>query len=181
MRFRRFGDSELVVSEVGFGAWTLASKWWGEVDDPDALVHAALDAGITFFDTAPVYGDDGAGETILAAALGSHIDDVVITTKCGYDIGAERVGGGHNERPHDWRPESVRAQLEDSLRRLGRSHIDLYQLHNPVMDPIVADDLWAELEALRDAGKVRALGVALGPAIGWRAEGLYAPDHRPTP
>jgi aryl-alcohol dehydrogenase-like predicted oxidoreductase len=179
MRFRRFGSSELMVSEVGFGAWTLASKWWGEVAEPEALVHAALDAGITFFDTAPVYGDGGAGESLLAGALGKHVDDVVITTKCGYDITAERPGGGHNERPHDWRPESVRQQLEDSLRRLGRDRIDLYQLHNPTIDPIRADDLWAELEQLRAEGKIRELGVALGPAIGWRDEGLIALEHRP--
>jgi aryl-alcohol dehydrogenase-like predicted oxidoreductase len=180
MRTRQLGSSELVVSEVGFGAWTLASKWWGEVDDPAALVAAALDAGITFFDTAPVYGDDGAGETILAGALGNHIEEIVLTTKCGYDIGAERVGGGHNERPHDWTPRGVRTQLEDSLRRLGRDRIDLYQLHNTTMDPILADDLWAELEVLRGEGKIRELGVALGPAIGWKDEGVYALDHRPV-
>ena len=87
-------------------------------------MHAALDAGITFFDTAPVYGDDGFGETILAEILGRR-DDVVLTTKCGYDIDAPRIAPGHSERPQDWRPESVRAQLEASLRRLGRDHIDL--------------------------------------------------------
>src|SRR5438445_459979 len=65
MRYRRFGNSELVVSEVGFGAWTIATDWWGKVDDKAGLVHAALDAGVTFFDTAPVYGDDGFGATIL--------------------------------------------------------------------------------------------------------------------
>lgn len=177
MRYRRFGTSELEVSEVGFGAWTIATDWWGRVDDKAGLVHAALDEGITFFDTAPVYGDDGFGETILAEILGAR-DDVVITTKCGYDIEAPRIAPGHSERPQDWRPEAVRAQLDSSLRRLGRDHIDLYQLHNVRMDPVLADDLWDELGRFRSEGKVREVGVALGPAIGWVDEGLHALRER---
>jgi aryl-alcohol dehydrogenase-like predicted oxidoreductase len=178
MRYRKFGKSELEVSEVGFGAWTIATDWWGKVDDKAGLVHAALDAGITFFDTAPVYGDDGFGETIIAETLGTR-DDVVLTTKCGYDIDAPRVAPGHSERPQDWRPEAVRAQLEASLRRLGRDHIDLYQLHNVRIEPVLADELWDELERFRQEGKVRELGVALGPAIGWTDEGLAALRTRP--
>jgi len=89
MRSRRIGNSELVVSEVGFGTWTLVSDWWGRTDDPHEMIKAALDAGINFIDTAPVYGADGAGETILADYLSAR-DDIVITTKVGYDITAER-------------------------------------------------------------------------------------------
>ncbi len=177
MRYRRFGNSELVVSEVGFGAWTIATDWWGKVDDKAGLVHAALDAGVTFFDTAPVYGDDGFGETILAELLGRR-DDVVLTTKCGYDIDAPRIAPGHSERPQDWRPESVRAQVEASLRRLDRDHIDLLQLHNVRIEPVGDDALWDELERLRVEGKVREIGVALGPAIGWQDEGLESLQNR---
>ena len=179
MRYRRFGASELEVSEVGFGTWTIASDWWGVVDDKDGLIHAALDAGITFFDTAPVYGADGVGESLLAPVLKAHRDEIVLTTKCGYDIDAPRTHPGQSERPHDWRPEAVRAQLEASLRRLGTDHIDLYQLHNVRIDAMEADDLWDELEAFRAEGKVRELGVALGPAIGWVDEGLHGLRERP--
>jgi aryl-alcohol dehydrogenase-like predicted oxidoreductase len=179
MRYRRLGNSELVVSEVGFGTWTIASDWWGTVDEPDAIIAAAFDAGITFIDTAPVYGKEGLGETMLAPLLAAHRDEIVLTTKCGYDITAERKFPGQSERPHDWRPESIRHQCEDSLRRLGTDHIDLYQLHNPRIEPIVDDDLWAELERLRADGKVRELGVALGPAIGWVEEGNRSIDERP--
>ena len=147
MRYRRFGSSDLVVSEVGFGTWTLVTDWWGRTDHPHAMITAALDAGINFIDTAPVYGTDGAGERILAPYLTVR-DDIVITTKCGYDIKAERKFPGQSERPADWRPESIRQQCEDSLRRLGTDRIDLYQLHNPRIEPILADDLW---EALLDA------------------------------
>jgi aryl-alcohol dehydrogenase-like predicted oxidoreductase len=178
MQYRRLGKSELVVSEVGFGAWTIATDWWGRVDDKAGLVHAALDAGVTFFDTAPVYGDDGFGETIIAELLGRR-DDVVVTTKCGYDIDAPRIAPGHSERPQDWQPASVRAQVEASLRRLGRDHIDLLQLHNVRIEPVRDDALWDELERLRVEGKVRELGVALGPAIGWLDEGLESLRNRP--
>jgi aryl-alcohol dehydrogenase-like predicted oxidoreductase len=178
MRYRRLGNSELVVSEVGFGTWTIASDWWGTVDEPEAMIQAALDAGITFIDTAPVYGKEGAGETMLAPVLAAHRDELVLTTKCGYDITAERQFPGQSERPHDWRPASIRRQCEDSLRRLGTDRIDLYQLHNPRLEPILADDLWAELEMLRAEGKVREFGVALGPAIGWIEEGNRSIDDR---
>ncbi|MFM8305435.1 MAG: aldo/keto reductase [Actinomycetota bacterium] len=174
MRYRRFGRSEFEVSEIGFGVWTLASDWWGHVKDKQGMLRAALDCGINFIDTAPVYGDGGFGEELLRDVLAAHRDDIVLTTKCGYDIEAERKFPGQSERPHDWRPESIRNQLDGSLRRLGVDHIDLYQLHNTRIEPILADDLWAELEGLRTAGKIRELGVALGPAIGWVEEGCVA-------
>ena len=179
MRYRKLGNSGLEVSEVGFGAWTIATDWWGRVDDKAGLVGAALDAGITFFDTAPVYGDAGFGESILADLLGTR-DDVVITTKCGYDIDAPRIAPGHSERPQDWRPASVRSQVEASLTRLGRERIDLLQLHNVRIEPVRDDELWTELASLQEAGKVGALGVALGPAIGWTDEGVESLQHRPV-
>jgi aryl-alcohol dehydrogenase-like predicted oxidoreductase len=179
VRYRRFGTSELVVSEVGFGTWTLASDWWGHVDDQQGLLHAALDSGITFFDTAPVYGSDGAGESLLADLLKSHRDEIVLTTKFGYDIDAPRQNPGQSERPQDWRPEAISSQLDASLRRLGTDYVDLYQLHNARLAPILDDEVWAELERIRASGKVRELGVALGPAIGWVEEGLEALRRRP--
>jgi aryl-alcohol dehydrogenase-like predicted oxidoreductase len=178
MRYRCFGNSELVVSEVALGTWTLVSDWWGESEDPQEIIRAALDAGINFIDTAPVYGSEGAGESLLREILAAR-DDIVLTTKVGYDITAERKFPGQSERPHDWRPESVRQQCEDSLTRLGRDRIDLYQLHNTRIEPILADDLWAALLDLQREGKVRELGVALGPAIGWVEEGTRALDDRP--
>jgi aryl-alcohol dehydrogenase-like predicted oxidoreductase len=178
MRYRRFGATDLVVSEVGFGTWTLVSDWWGRTDHPHEMISTALDAGINFIDTAPVYGSEGAGESILAPYLTVR-DDIIITTKCGYDIDAERKYPGQSEKPSAWRPESVREQCEASLRRLGTDRIDLYQLHNPRIEPIVDDDLWATLLELKAEGKIRELGVALGPAIGWVEEGNRAIDDRP--
>jgi aryl-alcohol dehydrogenase-like predicted oxidoreductase len=93
----------------------------------------------------------------------------------------ERRGDKESERPHDWSPARTRRSLEASLGRLRTDYVDLYQLHNPRMDAIdgpVADDLFAELEALKDEGKIRAYGVALGPKIGWRDEGVLALERR---
>ncbi len=178
MRFRRFGNSDLEVSEVGIGTWTLASDWWGRVDDPQAMLHAALDSGINFIDTAPVYGDGAIGETMLRDILAAQRDAIVLTTKCGYDIDAPRIKG-QGERPQDFSPAGVRAQLEASLQRLGTDYIDLYQLHNTHIEPIRDDELWATLLDLRAEGKIREIGVALGPAIGWVTEGIEAVDDRP--
>jgi aryl-alcohol dehydrogenase-like predicted oxidoreductase len=177
VRYRRFGKSELEVSEVGFGVWTLASDWWGRVDDGRGMLHTALDLGINFIDTAPVYGEGGIGEGLLADLLKSHRSEIVLTTKCGYDIDAPRPAG-QSERPQDWRPSAIRSQLEASLRRLGTDYIDLYQLHNARIAPIRDDALWEELERVRVEGKVRELGVALGPAIGWVEEGLESLRER---
>ena len=178
MRYRRFGNSELEVSEVGFGTWTLASDWWGHIEDKQGMLHAALDAGINFIDTAPVYGNDGIGESLLADVLKSNRDEIILTTKCGYDNDAARMFPGQSERPQDWEPSSIRLQLEGSLRRLGTDYVDLYQLHNARIEPVLDDALWSVLTSLKEEGKVREFGVALGPAIGWVEEGLESIRRR---
>ena len=178
MRYRRFGNSELEVSEVGFGTWTLASDWWGHIEDKQGMLHAALDAGINFIDTAPVYGDDGIGESLLADVLKRNRDEIILTTKCGYDNDAARMFPGQSERPQDWEPSSIRLQLEGSLRRLGTDYVDLYQLHNTRIEPVLDDALWSVLTSLKDEGKVREFGVSLGPAIGWVEEGLESIRRR---
>ncbi len=180
MRYRRLGSTDLLVSEVGFGVWTVSTGWWGEVDETKAvrLLRLALDLGITFFDTADTYGN-GYGEEVLAKALGGHRHKIVIATKFGYDFysyGAQRRG--QRELPQNFDPAFVRFALEQSLRRLGTDYIDFYQLHNARMDAIERDDLFALLEYMVSQGKLRAYGVALGPAIGWKEEGLAAMRRR---
>ena len=174
MRYRRFGRSDLVVSEVGFGVWTLASDWWGVVEDKQGILTPRSTPASTSSTPRRSTAKAAFGEELLADVLKAQRDEIVLTTKCGYDIEAERKFPGQSERPLDWEPASIRLQLEDSLHRLGTDHIDLYQLHNTRIEPILDDDLWEELEKFRDEGKVRELGVALGPAIGWVDEGLEA-------
>lgn len=181
MKYRRIGATDVTVSEVGFGVWTVATTWWGITDEAYGirLLRQAYDLGITFFDTADAYGN-GLGETILAKALGDQRDHLTIGTKFGYDFYHATVRRGHEELPHDWRPEYARFALEESLKRLQTDRIDLYQLHNPRLDAMQRDDLFAALEELKREGKIRAYGPALGPAIAPRQvdEGAYAIEHR---
>jgi aryl-alcohol dehydrogenase-like predicted oxidoreductase len=167
MRYRTFGKTELQTSEVGFGVWTVGTTMWGIKDEAVGirLVQQALDLGITFYDTADVYGD-GLGETILAKAFKGRRDGVVYSTKFGYDFYAHPgVQPGQRERPQDWSPAYVRRACEASLERLDTDHIDLYQLHNPRIDTLRRDDLFAELDRLKTEGKIRHYGATLGPAI----------------
>ena len=182
MRYRTIAGTDISVSEVGFGVWTVAAGWWGDYSDDEAvtLLRQGYEHGINFFDTADTYGN-GRGETILAQAFpGAERDKVVIATKFGYDweaqIGKRREG--HQEAPHCFEPDFLQRALEGSLRRLGTDRIDCWQLHNVRMEHLERDDIWSFLERVRREGKVRSVGAALGPAIGWREEGLHALAER---
>jgi aryl-alcohol dehydrogenase-like predicted oxidoreductase len=173
MRYRPIGTSGVQVSEIGFGCWTIGTSWWGERDESQALrmLHRALDLGITFFDTGDTYGN-GESERLVGKAFQGRRGDVAIATKFGYDFYTHTgPRTGQRELPQDFSPAFLRRALEESLRRLGTDYVDLYQLHNPRMDAIQRDDLFAELERLKDAGTVRAYGAALGPAIGGTEHG----------
>lgn len=184
MKFRTFPNTDLTVSEVGFGVWTVATSWWGEKTDEEsiALLRRARDRGITFFDTADTYGN-GRGETLLRDAFGHNPDDLVYATKFGYDIYSPQEDRpeslrGQRELPQKFDREFVRFACEQSIQRLGVEAIALWQIHNARFDSIQNDDLWATLEELRDEGKIRHFGVALGPANGWLHEGIGAMRHR---
>jgi aryl-alcohol dehydrogenase-like predicted oxidoreductase len=178
MRQRKFGTTDLTASEIAFGTWALGSTWWGDTDDPDRLIGRALELGVTFFDTGNVYGQGGNEELVGRALAQADRDSIQISTKFGYVLDSDRQAHSEGERPHDWSREHTRRSLEDSLRRLGTDYVDLYQLHNPRMDAVEDDDLFAVLEALKEEGKIRHYGVALGPAIGWRDEGVRALEER---
>jgi aryl-alcohol dehydrogenase-like predicted oxidoreductase len=179
MRTRHFGATDLEASEIGFGTWALGSSWWGDVteDDGERLLGLALELGITFFDTGDAYGQ-GANEELVGRVLGPHRDEVVLATKFGYELDEGRKQHSEGERPQRWDGPFVREALEASLRRLRTDRIDLYQLHNPRMDAIASDETFETLEDLKREGKILHYGVALGPAIGWREEGLRALDER---
>jgi aryl-alcohol dehydrogenase-like predicted oxidoreductase len=179
VRTRRFGDTDLIASEIGFGTWALGSSWWGDVTESDGerLLGRALELGITFFDTGDAYGR-GANEELVGRVLGPHRDEIQLATKFGYELGAGRREHSEGERPQRWDAPFVREALEASLRRLGTDRVDLYQLHNPRMEAIDSDETFAVLEELKAEGKIRHYGVALGPAIGWREEGLRAIEAR---
>ena len=162
------------MSEVGFGLWTVSTGWWGNYTDEEAiaLMHQAFDLGVTLFDAADTYGN-GRSEELVAKAFREKRDQIVIATKVGYDFvnhGEERRG--QREIPQNFRPEAIRLATDAALKRLATDRIDLLQLHNIRMEQVDEDGLWETLEDLRTEGKVRQYGIALGPAIGWLAEGV---------
>ena len=175
MRFRTYKNTDLSVSEVGFGLWTISTGWWGQFteDEAIALMHKAFDLGVTLFDAADTYGN-GLSEELIAKAFPKQRDEIVIATKVGYDFVqyGEARGRGQREIPQDFSSEAVRRATDAALKRLKTDRIDLLQLHNIRMEQVYDDALWATLEQLKVTGKVRYYGVALGPAIGWLYEGI---------
>lgn len=182
MKFRTLPGTEISCSEVGFGVWTVGTTWWGITDEKFGidLLRKAFDLGINFFDTADTYGN-GYGEEILAKALRDRRDQIVISTKFGYDIYSDEADQrrGQRELPQNVSPDFVRFALEQSLRRLRTDVIDLYQVHNAKLEHIRNGELFELLEDLKREGKIRSYGLAMGPAIGWLVESIAAMKERP--
>jgi aryl-alcohol dehydrogenase-like predicted oxidoreductase len=154
MKHIELGRSGLNVSRICFGTWQFGGDWGSvERDEAIAAVRAALDQGVTFFDTAQAYGF-GASEALLAEALASDIqrDDVIVATK-----GGLRREGGAVER--DSSPAFLREGVEQSLRHLGVEAIDLYQVHWPDHETPF-EETGAALAELVDEGKIRHVGVS---------------------
>src|ERR1051325_11268249 len=182
MRYRTLHGTDLRLSELGFGTWTVSTGWWGTYTDDQArdLVRASIGHDINYSDTADAYGN-GRGESFLKPVLAEH-RDLIIGTKFGYDFynNPERPRG-QRELPQDMSPKFIRFALEQSLKRLGTDHVAIYQPHNPRVDVLMHDEHGDTLEALKSEGKILAYGPSLGPAIGWRDEGIYANAVREAP
>ena len=182
MQYRTIANTDIQVSEVGFGVCTLTAGWWGDYSDSAAvdMLQSAVDLGINFIDTADTYGR-GRGEEILAHAFpGAARDKIVISTKFGYDWeSVDRSKKDHQPAEHCFEPDFIERALHNSLQRLATDRIDLWQLHNVRMEHLLRDDIWTLLDKFRIQGKIRSVGIALGPAIGWLDEGMYALEHLP--
>jgi len=152
MRYRSLGESGLQVSVVGLGCNNFGSRL--DVDGTRAVVDAAIDAGITLFDTSDTYGPGGGSERALGEVLAGRRDQVVLATKFGNqnsDMGYGPAAGAKGGRAY------IRRAVTESLRRLRTDHIDLYQLHTP--DPVTpVEETIAALHELVVEGKVRYLG-----------------------
>ncbi len=160
---RLLGRSGIEVSAIGFGAWAIGGPFWeageprgwGEVDDDVSIsaIHRALDLGVTFIDTADVYGT-GHSERVIARALAGRRDQVVIASKFGltFDEATRNMTG------IDAAPGYIRRACQASLTRLGTEYIDLYQLHLGDLPYEQVDDVLATLEGLVDEGLIRAYG-----------------------
>jgi len=160
---RNLGRSGIEVSALGMGCWAIGGPWhdgetplgWGEVNDEESIraIHAALDLGVDFFDTANVYGA-GHSERVLGRALAGRRSDAVIATKFNavFDETTRRATGV------DTSPEGIRKALEDSLRRLDTDYVDLYQFHDNAFPADKALPVRETLEELVESGKIRAYG-----------------------
>ena len=184
MRYRTFPGTDITVSEVGFGTWTLSTGWWGEKSDEAAvaMLRAARDVhGMTFFDAADSYGN-GRAERQLAEAFRGRRHEVVYATKVGYDIydeTAAKARRGQSELPQRTDPAYLRTAVERCLTRLETDYVDVLQLHNVKMEHVRDPDVWETLRALQREGKVRAWGAAFGPAIGWLYEAVELVQREP--
>ena len=153
MEYITLNNSDLKVSRLCMGGCPMGGYGWGAVQETELIdaVHAALDQGITFFDTADTYGL-GQSEITLGKALGADRPNVCIATKFGV-----RVGGG--KTVYDNSPEWIRTALDASLERLGTDYIDLYQVH--YRDGVTPLELVVDtLEQLRQEGKIRFFGLS---------------------
>jgi aryl-alcohol dehydrogenase-like predicted oxidoreductase len=157
MQKRQLGNTGLNLTRVGLGTWAMGGPWqfgWGPQNDDDAIaaVLRALDEGINWIDTAPVYGC-GHSEELVGQALQQIDHKPFIATKCGLLCNEKR------EKQNCLKKESIRKECEDSLRRLGVDVIDLYQIHWPEPDEDL-EQAWEEMAKLADEGKIQYLGLS---------------------
>jgi aryl-alcohol dehydrogenase-like predicted oxidoreductase len=160
MQFRRLGRDGPELSVVGVGAWAIGGPWrlgWGPQDDDESIaaLHKAFDAGVTWVDTAAVYGL-GHSEEVVGQVLRERAGGELVLTKCGRPW----YGRENNEPTYDLRPETIRYELEQSLKRLGTDHVDLYQFHWPdTVTGTPVEESWGTMAELVTEGKVRWAGV----------------------
>src|SRR5947209_347926 len=158
MEKRRLGNSDIMITPIGIGAWAMGGGgWafaWGHQDDQDSIraIHHGLDRGINWIDTAAVYGLGHSEETVAAALKGLEVRPYVFT-KC------ELVWNEKREISQCLKAESIRRECEASLRRLQVDVIDLYQLHWPFPEQDIEEG-WTEMARLKQQGKVRYIGVS---------------------
>ncbi|MBI4715858.1 MAG: aldo/keto reductase [Nitrospirae bacterium] len=155
MRHRMLGKTDMEISEIGLGGWSIGGDSYGPTDDRESIaaIRRAFDLGITFYDTADMYGR-GRSERLIAEALRGHTHEVVIATKVGYDF-------YHGPMEKNFSGEYLRFAAEQSLKRLETDRIDLLQLHTPPLEVLQRGEIFEVLDRLQDEGKIRYYGVSL--------------------
>lgn len=165
MNYRELGNTGMMISEVSFGTWAIGGAW-GKTNDTEALksLEYAMEQGVNFFDTADVYGD-GHSEELLAKATKGKEDEIYIATKF--------CRQGDIFDPNNYSYETVSSYCEDSLRRLNREAIDLYQIHCPATEILKDGHVFEVLDRLQREGKIRHYGVSVETV----KEGLICLEH----
>jgi aryl-alcohol dehydrogenase-like predicted oxidoreductase len=155
MEYRLLANTDIRISEVAMGCWPIAGLTSPGTSEADSIaaIQACFDLGVNHLDTAYMYGADGESERMIAKALGSRRDAMVIATKCGLHWTTE------SRQTHDARPATLRRECEESLRRLQTDRVELLYLHAPDKNVPVAESAGA-LKELLDEGKARAIGAS---------------------
>ena len=179
MKYRKLEKCDIKVSEIGFGTWSFSLPgWWGKkIDESGAkrMLKRAYDLGINLFEMADMYGK-GRAEKIVGEVFKDMRNEVIFSTKYGYDF-SEVNQIGHAELPQRFSErEFSEKMLQDSLDRLQTDYIDIYGLHNPKLYHIRDESVFQFLNDKIAEGKIKTYQSALGPAIGWTAEGLESMD-----
>ncbi len=178
MNYNKLGKSEIKVSELGFGAWSIALDWWGkkiEEDEAKRMLKKAYDLGINFFETGDMYGK-GKSERLIGEVFKDMRHEVVLSTKYGYDFSqVEQIG--HKELPQKFDKDFTKNALRNSLERLQTDYLDIYGLHNPKLNHIRDNSIFDVLDSFVKDKSINTYQVALGPAIGWTQEGLEAMER----
>lgn len=169
MKTMQIGNSGIEASVLTLGAFGMGGGFqFPDTDDAESIraIHAALDAGITCIDTAPVYGFGHSEEIVGQAIKGRKRDQVILSTKCGLwwgdEEGSYRFTWEGKRVKRNLSPRTIRIEVEESLRRLGTDYIDLYYTHNPAMEPFLTpiEETIATLLDLKKEGKIRAIGAS---------------------
>jgi aryl-alcohol dehydrogenase-like predicted oxidoreductase len=162
MKYQKLGLKGPLISTVGFGAWGISGRDWGNTDDENSrkAIHAALDAGVTFIDTADVYGF-GHSEELIRQVLDQRPDrdSIVIATKAGNNF-YPFLGQDHKTTPfnNDYSVKHLEFAAEQSLKRLNVEALDILQLHSPGTEILEQDEPWEALQRLKKAGKIKHAG-----------------------
>jgi len=162
MKYRKLGQNGPEISTVGFGAWGISGRDWGATDDENSkkAIHAALDSGVNFIDTADVYGF-GHSEELIRQVLDerSDKDKIIIASKAGNNF-YPFVGEDHEITPmnNDYSIKHLEFAVEQSLKRLNVEKLDILQLHSPGLEILERDEPWQALEQLKAAGKIEHAG-----------------------
>lgn len=164
MRHRALGSTGIDVSEIGFGAWAIGGATsaggvpvgWGRTQDDESMaaIRRAVELGITFFDTADIYGH-GRSESLLGIILSRRRKDVVIATK----VGVSRTSA--EDHIKDFSKKHIYLAVDASLRRLRTDYIDVYQLHNPTIADLEREEIQDAMATLQNLGKIRVWGVSV--------------------
>lgn len=154
MQFRTLGKTQFNISEISLGTWQVGGRWGSPFDaqNADRILHAAMDAGVNFIDTADVYSD-GLSETAVGKAVRQRSEKIYVATKCGRKL-----------NPHEanaYTPKALEKFVDDSLRRTGLESLDLIQLHCPPTEVYYRPEIFACFDKMKQKGKIQHLGVSV--------------------